>query len=113
MNTKITDISPKEQPKILTEFGMLIDSSREDFIQYLNNNNVGHVLSMQNLIATTYEEIKLLKEGLVQNLHDPYLTNEKREENRLSLEGVYTKMISMEEKFLLCKENIKERSTIL
>lgn len=90
-----------------TEFGMLVDSSAEEFKAHCADKNLGYVSSLRNQIAGAYQTFTKMKTDLVEKVKNEGLPEDSREVE--TIKGIYAELMKLEEKACLCAEIIKER----
>lgn len=90
-----------------TEFGILVDSTPEEFREHCANKNLGYVSSLRNYIAGAYQTLTKMKEDLVEKVKTNNLSNDSEEMN--TIRGIYSELLKLEQKSCICVEIIKER----
>lgn len=90
-----------------TEFGMLVDSSPEEFREHCANKNLGYVSSLRNHIAGAYQTLTKMKEDLVEKVKAEQLPDDSEEMK--TIRGIYVELMKLEQKSCICVEIIEER----
>lgn len=90
-----------------TEFGILVDSTPEEFREHCADKNLGYVSSLRNQIAGAYQTFTKMKEDLVEKVKKDNLP-ESSEEMK-TIKGIYVELMKLEQKSCICVEIIKER----
>lgn len=91
-----------------TEFGILVDSTDEEFIKHCEGKDLGYVSSLRNHIAGAYQTFVAMKDELVKKIKNEGLSEDSEEVN--TVKGIYAEMMKLEHKATLCVSIIKERS---
>lgn len=94
---------------IRTELGHLIDCPEEEFREFCKDKDLGYVSSFHNLMVQTYNEVQKLKDDVVTHLSTKSL-EERTDEEKSTLEGLYSKLLRIEQRVFILREIIKERS---
>ena len=90
-----------------TEFGMLVDSTPEEFIKHCADKNLGYVSSLRNYIAGAFQTLSKMKEDLIQKVKSENLSEDSEEMK--TVRGIYVELMKLEQKACICVEIIKER----
>ena len=90
-----------------TEFGMLVDSTPEEFRKHCEDKNLGYVSSLRNHIAGAFQTLTKMKEDLVEKVMKETLPEDSEEVK--TIRGIYVELMKFEEKSCICVEIIKER----
>lgn len=90
-----------------TEFGMLVDSTPEEFIEHCAGKNLGYVSSLRNYIAGAFQTFTKMKDDLVNKVKAENLPEDSEEMK--TIHGIYVELMKLEEKSCICVEIIKER----
>ena len=90
-----------------TEFGFLVDCSREQFIEHCADKDLGYVLSLRNHIAGAYQTLTKMKEDLVLKVKKENLPEDCEEIK--TIKGIFAELMKLEDKACLCNEIIKGR----
>ena len=90
-----------------TEFGMLVDSTPEEFREHCADKNLGYVSSLRNQIAGAFQTFTKMKEDLVEKVKRENLPEDSEEMN--TIKGIYAELMKLEQKSCICVEIIKER----
>ena len=90
-----------------TEFGVLVDSTPEDFRKHCEGKNLGYVSSLRNHIAGAYQTLAKMKEDLVEKVKKEKLPEDSEEV--ATIKGIFVELMKLEEKSCICVEIIKER----
>lgn len=90
-----------------TEFGMLVDSTPEEFREHCADKNLGYVSSLRNQLAGAYQTFTKMKEDLVEKVKRENLPEDSEEMN--TVKGIYAELMKLEQKSCICVEIIKER----
>ena len=93
-----------------TELGQLIDCTEEEFKEYCSDKDVGYLSSFHNLMVQTYNEVQKLKDDLVSKLARDSRDRERTPEEQSVLEGLYSKMLRIEQRVFILRDLIKSRS---
>lgn len=94
--------------KELNTIGDAIDLSEEEFKEFISDKNVGYLLSLKNLLLVTYSQVCDIKDDLVNKFkkHPSLLT----EENKVTLNGIYHKLMAIEYKVIILNEFLDTRT---
>ena len=90
-----------------TEFGMLVDSTPEQFREHCADKNLGYVSSLRNHIAGAFQTLTKMKDDLVEKVKAEKLPEDSEEMK--TIRGIYVELLKLEEKSCICVEIIKER----
>ena len=90
-----------------TEFGMLVDSTPEEFREHCADKNLGYVSSLRNHLAGAFQTFTKMKEDLVEKVRNEKLPEDSAEMK--TIQGIYAELMKIEEKSCICVEIIKER----
>ena len=93
-----------------TELGQLIDCTEEEFKEFCKDKDVGYLSSFHNLMIQTFNEVHKLKDELVSHLAKASHTREKTPEEQSTLEGLYSKMLRIEQRVFILRDLIKSRA---
>ena len=91
-----------------TELGQLIDCTEEEFREFCKDKDLGYVQSFHNLMVQTFNEVQKLKDELVTFLSSKP-KDARTEEEKTTLEGLYSKLMRVEQRVFILREIIKER----
>ena len=91
-----------------TELGQLIDCTEEEFKKYCEDKDLGYLSSFHNLMVQTFEQVKGIKEDLVRHLAKKP-TVERTQEEQSTLEGLYSKLMRIEQRVFILRDFIKAR----
>lgn len=90
-----------------TEFGMLVDSTPEEFRAHCADKNLGYVSSLRNHIAGAFQTLTKMKDDLVEKVKKENLPEDSDEIK--AIKGIYVELMKLEQKSCICVEIIKER----
>ena len=93
-----------------TELGQLIDCTEEEFKEYCNDKDVGYLSSFHNLMVQMFNEVQKLKDELVSKIAKESKFREQTPEEKSTLEGLYSKMLRIEQRVFILRDLIKSRS---
>lgn len=93
---------------VVTELGQLIDSTEEEFRKYCEDKDVGYLSSFQNLMIQMFNEVKQIKDDLVLKMRKKP-EYERTHEEHSTLEGLYSKLLRIEQRVFILREVIKNR----
>lgn len=93
--------------KIKTELGQLIDCPEDEFRKFCSDKDLGYLSSFHNLMVQTFNEVQELKDSLVKALASK--TEERTPEEQNTLEGLYSKLMRIEQRVFILREIIKVR----
>ena len=93
---------------VVTELGQLIDCTEEEFRKYCEDKDVGYLSSFQNLMIQMFNEVKQIKEDLVLKMRKKP-EYERTHEEQSTLEGLYSKLLRIEQRVFILREVIKNR----
>lgn len=94
-------------PKFKTQLGQLIDCPEEEFRDFCKDKDLGYLSSFHNLMVQTFNEVQELKDDLVKNLAKKTGDNTPQEQS--VLEGMYSKLMRIEQRVFILRELIKMR----
>lgn len=89
-----------------TELGQLIDCTEEEFRNFCADKDLGYVSSFHNLMVQTFNEVQKIKDDLVQTMCK---SAEKNPEAQNVLNGLYSKLMRIEQRVFILREIIKDR----
>ena len=87
-------------------FQSLIDGNEALMRLHCQNKDAGYVMSLKNLIALTYEQLKTIKNEYAEK---HCKMTEELSELSANIEKVYLEMMKVEQKFMIAEEILKER----
>ena len=90
-----------------SEIGKLIDGSAESFREHCSDKDLGYVNSLRNHLAGTYQMFVKMKDDLIKKVKEQKLSEDSEECN--TIKKIYSEMMKVEEKAVLCVEIAKER----
>lgn len=93
---------------IVTELGQLIDCSEEDFRKFCEDKDVGYLSSFHNLMVQTFNEVLGMKNELVTKICGDK-NGKQIEDERSTLQGLYSKLMKIEHRVFILREIIKQR----
>lgn len=93
-----------------TEFGQLIDCTEEEFKEYCADKDVGYLSSFHNLMVQMFNEVQSIKDDLVSKIAKDSRVREQTAEEKSVLEGLYSKMLRIEQRVFILRDIIKSRS---
>ena len=93
-----------------TEFGQLIDCTEEEFKKYCEDKDVGYLSSFHNLMVQMFNEVQGIKDELVRKIAKDSHTREQTPEEKSVLEGLYSKMLRIEQRVFILRDLIKDRA---
>ena len=93
----------------ITYMGQLIDCTEEEFREFCKDKDLGYVSGMHNLMVQTFNEVQKLKDELVSMLAKKS-KKEQTDEEKSTLEGLYSKLMRIEQRVFILREIIKERN---
>ena len=93
-----------------TELGQLIDCTEEEFRYYCKDKDLGFLSSFHNLMVKTFNEVQSIKDELVAKLAEEYKSREQTPEEKSTLDGLYSKMLRIEQRVFILRELIKSRA---
>ena len=88
------------------KFGQLIDCTEEEFKEYCADKDLGYIHSLHNLMVQTFNQVQEIKNELVQKMSK---SEEKSEESISILNGLYSKLLRVEQRVFILREVIKSR----
>ena len=92
----------------ITEMGQLIDCTEEEFREFCKDKDLGYISSLHNLMVQTFNEVQKLKDELV-SLVGKKSRAEQTEEEKSTLQGLYSKLLRIEQRVFILREIIEER----
>ena len=92
--------------KIKTQLGQLIDCPEEEFREFCADKDLGYLSSFHNLMVQTFNEVQEIKDDLVKNLAKKL---ERTPEEQSTLEGLYSKLLRIEQRVFILRDLIKLR----
>ena len=90
----------------VSELGYLIDCTEEEFHKFCMDKDLGYISSFHNLMVQTYNEVQKIKDELVEKMCK---TSEKSPEEQEVLNGLYSKLLRIEQRVFILREIIKSR----
>lgn len=90
---------------IITEessFSDLIDSTGDDFRVFCGNKDLGYLSSLHNFLVQTYEQVRSVKDELVRKMAAKEIPT--TDESKYTLNGLYSKLLKIEEKVFIVRE---------
>lgn len=90
-----------------TEFGILVDSSADDFREHCADKDLGYVSSFRNQIAGAFQMLIKVKDDLIAKVKADSLSEDSDEVK--TIKSIYSELMKLEEKSCICVEIIKER----
>ena len=93
-----------------TEFGQLVDCTEDEFKKYCEDKDVGYLSSFHNLMVQMYNEVQGIKDELVRKIAKDSHTREQAPEEKFILEGLYSKMLRIEQRVFILRDLIKDRA---
>lgn len=90
---------------VTTELGQLIDCTEEEFREFCKDKDLGYISSFHNLMVQTYNEVQKIKDELVSKMAKA----EQTEEEKSTLQGLYSKLMRIEQRVFILRDIIKER----
>ena len=93
----------------ITDMGQLIDCTEEEFREFCKDKDLGYVSGMHNLMVQTFNEVQKLKDELVSMLAKKR-KEEQTDEEKSTLEGLYSKLMRIEQRVFILREIMKERN---
>lgn len=92
-----------------TELGQLIDCTEEEFRDFCKDKDLGYISSFHNLLVQTFNEVQKIKEEFVTYLGKKPEAKRTAEEQS-TLQGLYSKLMRIEQRVFILREIIKERN---
>lgn len=89
-----------------TEMGQLIDCTEEEFRKFCEDKDLGYISSFHNLMVQMYNEVQKLKDELVSKMCK---SAERKSEEQEVLNGLYSKLLRIEQRVFILREIIKTR----
>ena len=93
-----------------TELGQLIDCSEEEFRLFCADKDLGYICSFHNLMVQTFNEVQKLKDELVAKMCKSVV---KIPEEQEVLNGLYSKLMRIEQRVFILREIKKQREIAL
>lgn len=90
-----------------TEFGVLVDSTPEEFRNHCADKSLGYVSSLRNHIAGAFQTLTKMKDDLVEKVKKENLPEDSEEMK--TIKGIYAELMKLEQKSCICVEIINER----
>ena len=90
----------------ISELGQLIDCTEEEFHKFCSDKDLGYISSFHNLMVQTYNEVQKIKDELVQKMSQS--ANPGTEEQNI-LNGLYSKLLRVEQRVFILRDIIKSR----
>jgi len=94
----------------VTELGQLIDCSEEEFRLFCTDKDLGYICSFHNLMVQTFNEVQKLKDELVEKMCKSVV---KIPEEQEVLNGLYSKLMRIEQRVFILREIKKQREIAL
>lgn len=91
----------------ITELGVLIDGTAEQFRDHCKDKDLGYVSGLKNHLAGVYQTFIKMKDDLIKKVKEEQLAEDSEEMK--TIKGIYSELMKIEEKSCLCVEIIKER----
>ena len=95
-----------------SDFSYLIDGTEEEFRQHCVDKDLGYIKSFHNLLVQTFNEVKKVKDDLVAYM-GAKPESERTEEEKRVLNGLYSKLLRVEQRVFILREIIKVRESTL
>ena len=89
-----------------SELGQLIDCTEEEFRKFCEDKDLGYISSFHNLMVQTFNEVQKLKNELVEKMCKSV---ERSPEEQNVLNGIYSKLMRIEQRVFILREIIKTR----
>jgi hypothetical protein len=89
-----------------SELGQLIDCTEEEFRKFCEDKDLGYISSFHNLMVQTFNEVHKLKNELVEKMCKSV---ERSPEEQNVLNGIYSKLMRIEQRVFILREIIKTR----
>ena len=89
-----------------TELGHLIDCTEEEFREFCKDKDLGYISSFHNLMVQTFNEVQKIKDELIAIMSK---NPELRDSEQSTLQGLYSKLMRVEQRVFILREIIKER----
>ena len=90
----------------ISELGQLIDCTEEEFREFCKDKDLGYISSFHNLMVQTFNEVQKIKDELVAMMSK---NPELRDSEQSTLQGLYSKLLRIEQRVFILREIIKER----
>ncbi len=87
--------------------GQLIDSTEEEFRQFCKGKNIGYLKSLHNLLCQTYHEVSFTNNALVEKTSKLNEDAPEYAECKKTLEGLFSKLLRIEQRVVILKELTK------
>lgn len=94
--------------KIVTELGTILDMGDEQFNVFMSSNNLGYLMGFQNFLLLTYDNVRSMKDEIVDKIARKELPN--NSENTRILAGLYNQLSRIEHKVFVVREEINNRN---
>lgn len=91
-----------------TEMGHLIDCTEEEFREFCKDKDLGYISSFHNLMVQTFNEVQKLKDEFVSYMGGKS-PEDQTDEEKSTLQGLYSKLMRIEQRVFILREIIKER----
>lgn len=89
-----------------TELGQLIDCTEEEFRKFCEDKDLGYISSFHNLMVQTFNEVQKLKDELVTKMSKSV---DKNPQEQTALNGLYSKLLRIEQRVFILREIKKTR----
>ena len=89
-----------------SELGQLIDCTEEEFRNFCADKDLGYVSSFHNLMVQTFNEVQKLKDELVAKMCK---SPDRNPEEQNVLNGIYSKLMRIEQRVFILRDIIKDR----
>lgn len=100
----------KSETQIKSELGQLIDCTEEKFREFCKDKDLGYLSSFHNLMVQTFNEVQKIKDEVVQSLAvKSHAGVERTPEEQSTLEGLYSKLMRIEQRVFILREFIEAR----
>ena len=90
----------------ITELGQLIDCTEEEFRKFCEDKDLGYISSFHNLMVQTFNEVQKLKDDLVSKMCK---SAERNSEEQNVLNGLYSKLMRIEQRVFILRDIKKTR----
>ena len=90
----------------ITELGHLIDCTESEFLNYCADKDLGYLSGFHNLMVQTYNQVQSIKDELVAKMSKSEVQTL---EEKTTLEGLYAKLLRVEQRVFLLRDLIKGR----
>lgn len=91
-----------------TELGQLIDCTEEEFREFCKDKDLGYISSFHNLMVQTFNEVQKVKDELIAYMGKKPV-EEQTDEEKSTLQGLYSKLMRVEQRVFILREIIEER----